>query len=55
MIKNIVKIQLFIALFCIYSCSEGLKKDNQKDKSISHSEEKLNVLLIIADDLNCDL
>ena len=55
MIKNIVKIQLFIALFCIYSCSEGLKKDNQKDKSISHSEEKLNVLLIISDDLNCDL
>ena len=55
MIKNIVKIQLFIAIFCIYSCSEGLKKDNPKDKSISHSEEKLNVLLIIADDLNCDL
>ena len=55
MIKKIVKIQLFIALFCVCSCSEGLKKDNSKDKSISHSEEKLNVLLIIADDLNCDL
>ena len=55
MIKNIVKIQLFIALFCICSCSEGLKKENLKEKSISHMSEKLNVLLIIADDLNCDL
>ena len=55
MFKNIVNIQLFIALFCLNSCSDGSKKDKPKDKSISHTAEKLNVLLIIADDLNCDL
>ncbi len=51
MFKNIVNIPLFIALFCIYSCSESLKKE----KSISNTAENMNVLLIIADDLNCDL
>ena len=51
MFKNIVNIQLFIALFCLYGCSY----DSKKDKLISHTAEKLNVLLIIADDLNCDL
>ena len=55
MFKNIVNIQLFIALFCLYSCSDDSKKDKPKDKLISHTAEKLNVLLIIADDLNCDL
>ena len=30
-------------------------EETSKDKSISHSSEKINVLLIIADDLNCDL
>ena len=55
MFKNIVNIQLFIALFCLYSCSDDSKKYKPKDKSISHTAEKLNVLLIIADDLNCDL
>ena len=55
MIKNIVNIQLFIALFCVLSCSEVSKKEKLKDKSISHTAENLNVLLIIADDLNCDL
>ena len=54
MFKNILIIQLFIALFCCYSCSEGLK-EKPKDTSISPTAEKLNVLLIIADDLNCDL
>ena len=55
MLKYIVNIKLVVALFCIYSCSEGLKKDKPKENIISHSEEKLNVLFIIADDLNCDL
>ena len=55
MLKNIVKIKLVVALFFIYSCSEGLKKEKPKENIISHSEEKLNVLFIIADDLNCDL
>ena len=55
MFKNILTIQLFIALFFFYSCSKDSKKEKSKDKSISHTEEKLNVLLIIADDLNCDL
>ena len=55
MFKNIVHIQFFIALFCVYSCSYGEKKEKSSDESISHTSEKLNVLLIIADDLNCDL
>ena len=54
-LKNIINIQLFIALFCLYSCSEGSINQKPQDKSISHKSEKLNVLLIIADDLNCDL
>ena len=55
MYKNILNVQLIIALLCVYSCSEFPKKEQSKDKSISHTEAKLNVLLIIADDLNCDL
>jgi arylsulfatase A-like enzyme len=55
MFKNIINIQLFIALVCLYSCSEDSKNLNTKDKSISHTSEKLNVLLIVADDLNCDI
>ena len=55
MLKNIVKIKLVVALFFIYSCSGGLKKEKPKENITSHSEEKLNVLFIIADDLNCDL
>ena len=47
--KNIVKIQLSALLFCFYSCSDGTRKENQI------SNKKLNVLLIVADDLNCDL
>ena len=55
MFKNIINNQLFIVLICLYSCSEGSKNSNTKDKSISHTSEKLNVLLIVADDLNCDI
>jgi len=55
MFKNIINIRLFIALICLYSCSEGSKNLNTNDKSISYPSEKLNVLLIVADDLNCDL
>ena len=55
MFKNIVNIQLIIVLFCFYSCSEFSKTEKSKDKSIAHQSEKINVLLIIADDLNCDL
>ena len=53
--KNIVNIQLIIIIFCLGSCTESLKKEKPKDISISEKKEKLNVLLIIADDLNCDL
>ena len=55
MFKNIVNIQLFIGLFFIYSCSEGSKKLKSTEKLISHTANKTNVLLIIADDLNCDI
>lgn len=55
MFKNIINIGLFIVLICLYSCSEGSKKLNINDKSISYPSEKLNVLLIVADDLNCDI
>ena len=47
--KNIVRIQLLALLFCFYSCSDGTRKENQI------SNKKLNVLLIVADDLNCDI
>ncbi len=55
MLKNIINILLSIALLCIYSCSEEKTKEKKINTSISNTEEKLNVLLIIADDLNCDL
>ena len=32
MFKNIINIQLFIALVCLYSCSEDSKNLNTKDK-----------------------
>lgn len=52
MLKNIVTIHFFVALFFIYGCSGGSTQLNQNDNPTS---KKLNVLLIIADDLNCDL
>ena len=55
MFNNILSIQLFFAILCIYSCSDVKKKEKLNDNSISQASEKLNVLLIIADDLNCDL
>ena len=55
MFKNIINIQLFVVLICLYCCTEVSKNTNTKDKSISHTSEKLNVLLIVADDLNCDI
>ena len=55
MFKNIVNIQLFITLFFLYGCSDFPKKEKLKDNSISYTGEKFNVLLIIADDLSCDL
>jgi arylsulfatase A-like enzyme len=55
MSKNMVNIHLFILLFLAYSCSESTKKEIPTNESISHKSEKLNVLFIIADDLNCDL
>ena len=54
-VKNFTKIQSFIALFCIYSYSVSSQIEKPNDKSIIQSSNKLNVLLIIADDLNCDL
>ena len=54
-VKNFTKIQSFIALFCFYSYSVSSQIEKPNDKSIIQSSNKLNVLLIIADDLNCDL
>ena len=45
--KYIIKFLFFLNLFFLFSCSEVKRNTNSK--------EKLNVLLIIADDLNCDL
>ena len=45
--KYFIKFLFFLFLFFLFSCSEVEKNTNSK--------EKLNVLLIIADDLNCDL
>ena len=55
MLKNIVSVQLFVALFFIFGCSGVSTQLNQNNKSSVNKSEKLNVLLIIADDLNCDL
>ena len=49
--KNNVGVQLLALLFCFYSCSEDTRKENL----ISNTNKKLNVLLIVADDLNCDI
>ena len=46
---------LLIIISKLLSCSEGVFKKNPKEDFISKKPEKLNVLLIIADDLNCDL
>ena len=53
--ENIVNIQLFVVLFCLFSCSGSQKNKKLEPKLISHTGEKMNVLFIIADDLNCDL
>ena len=55
MVKYIVRVQLIVALFFIYGCSGDSTQLNQNDASNINTSEKLNVLLIIADDLNCDL
>ncbi|MAJ97854.1 MAG: iduronate-2-sulfatase [Flavobacteriales bacterium] len=53
--ENIVNVQLFVVLFCLFSCSESQKNNKIEPELISHTREKMNVLFIIADDLNCDL
>ena len=55
MLKYIVRVQLIVALFFIYGCSRDSSQLNQNDTSTINTKEKLNVVLIIADDLNCDL
>ena len=55
MVKYIVRVELFVALFFIYGCSRDSSQLNQNDTSTINTTEKLNVVLIIADDLNCDL
>ncbi len=55
MFRNCINIQLFILLFFFFSCTKDVKNEKQKDDLIPQIEEKTNVLLIIADDLNCDL
>ena len=52
MFKCYLNTKLFILLLCLWSCSSDTTK---KNNAISQSSEKINVLLIIADDLNCDL
>ena len=44
-----------MALFYLNSCSKVSKNEKPKNELISVASEKLNVLLIIADDLNCDI
>jgi len=44
-----------IVIIKLLSCSEGSLKKSSKEDILSKKSEKLNVLLIIADDLNCDL
>ena len=51
MIKCYLNNKLLIVLLFLWSCSS----DTTKNNSISQSSDKINVLLIIADDLNCDL
>ena len=53
-IKNFANVHSFIVLFCICSFSLSSQIEKSNDKT-SQSARKLNVLLIIADDLNCDL
>ena len=55
MLKNIVRVQLYVTLFFIYGCSGDSTRLNHNDTSTENTSEKLNVVLIIADDLNCDL
>ena len=50
-----INVRLFIILFCFYSLSLGAVIEKLEDKSTSPKSEKLNVILIIADDLNCDI
>ena len=54
-IKNFANVHSFIVLFCISSYSLSSQIEKSSDKTITQSSRKLNVLLIIADDLNCDL
>ncbi len=51
MYRKIVIIKLLIIFFLLFSCSS----DEKTDKQFPHVDEKLNVLFIIVDDLNCDL
>ncbi len=46
---------LLIVLSKLLSCSEHSLKESSNKDILSKKSEKLNVLLIIADDLNCDL
>ena len=50
-----INVRLFIILFFFYSLSSGAVIETLEDKSTSPKSEKLNVILIIADDLNCDI
>ena len=50
-----INVRLFIILFFFYSLSLGAVIETLEDKSTSPKSEKLNVILIIADDLNCDI
>ena len=54
-IKNFANVRSFIVLFCFCSYSLSSQIEKSSDKTITQSSRKLNVLLIIADDLNCDL
>ena len=46
---------LFVVVCKLFSCSERSLKKSSNKHIFSKKSEKLNVLLIVADDLNCDL
>ena len=53
---KITKYFFLLLVACkLLSCSEHSLKESSNKDILSKKSEKLNVLLIIADDLNCDI
>ncbi len=54
--QSIVRVVFFMGILAgSFSCQNAEKPKHVKKQSSSQASEKLNVLFIIADDLNCDL